>query len=188
MYTAARNGLGAAFLVGLTVLTWLYSRPQAPVDAPRQGAGNGDPSYYLSNATLFGTDVAGKIYYRLRAARVERPADGGDLQFRDLTVEYDPDTEVHWRLSAAAGTAADAHSLLYLSDGVRLESSDGQQPDTTVIEADTLTLDTAASTVTTPDEVRLAHGRTRFEATGLTADLASDRIDLHSNVSARLVP
>jgi LPS export ABC transporter protein LptC len=180
--------LGAVLLAGLAFVTWMVSRPTPMTERDVVAGSEVTAGYYLRNATLFGTDSEGRVYYRLRAATVERQSDGGPLRFSDLTVEYDPSFDVHWRLSAAAGRTGATRDTLLLSDGVRLESAATDSTAGTTIDAETLTLDAAGSTATTSDRVALAHGRTRFEATGLTADLSSDRIDLHADVSARLVP
>lgn len=188
MLIAVRNVLGAALLVGLAALTWTLGRPSLPDEREARPTSDAASGYYLRNATLFGTDAEGRIYYRLRAAGVEQQADDGALRFSDLTVEYDPQFDVHWQLRAVSGRTGETPDTLLLSDGVRLEIAATETSDAMSIEADSLTLDTAGSRVTTPDRVSLAHGRTRFEATGLTADLALDQIDLHANVSARIVP
>ena len=186
MLQAVRNTVGAGLLIGLAVATWLLGRPTPPEERPSRSQGGDVTHYYLKNATLYGTDSNGQVFYQLRAGRVEQPADGGPLQFSDLTLEYDAETNVHWRLTATAGRTGAERSTLLLSDGVMLESTDTSRVDATTIEAATLTLNTLDSSATTPDRVSLAHGQTRFQATGLTADLQQDRIDLHSDVSANL--
>lgn len=188
MYPAARNVLGTATLVALAVLTWMLGRPVETDDRAAVGTGTADSGYYLKNATLFGTNAEGRVFYRVSAEQINRPADGGALELRNLSVEYDPDFDVRWQLSAHAGIAGETDGTLLLSEGVRLESANGGTAPATLIEAQSLILDTAASTARTQDRVSLAHGRTLFEATGLTADLAHDRIDLHADVSATLVP
>ncbi len=188
MNSTVRNTLGGLLLVGLAVATWLLGRPSLQ-EGPRPGAaGAGASGYYLREATLFGTDTEGRIRYRLNAARIDRPADGGNLTFEDLRVEYDPAFDVHWRLSAGAGVAGIEPGQLALHGGVRLETRASGAASPTRIETQTLTLNTSASTATTRDRVALENGRTRFEATGMSADLANDRIDLHADVSANILP
>lgn len=187
MYRVARNLLGTAALVALAVLTWVLGRPVEVEDTPAAGGEGVESGYYLKNATLFGTNAEGRVFYRIRAEQINQPADGGALRFANLNVEYDPDFDVHWRLSAPAGVAGENDGTLRLSEGVRLQSANTDTA-ATLIEAQSLILDTAASTAHTEDRVSLVHGRTQFEATGLTADLANDRIDLHADVSATLVP
>ncbi len=188
MFTAIRNVVGVGLLVGLAAVTWLLGRPQ-PGNDPTAGSGEAaDASYYLTNATLFGADAEGRIFYRLTAAEVRQPADGGALELRELKIDYDPSLDIRWQLSAAAGVRAADQNVLRLSDGVRLESTGPDDGPATSIVAASLTLDTRTSTASTEDRIALERGKTRFAATGLTADLVHDRIELHSDVSAHLVP
>jgi len=188
MYQTIRNVTGAAVLILVAVVTWVMSRPPGDGEIVVSESSGDDMSYYLRDATLYGTNAEGRITYRLSAREVNQPADGGALQFGNLEVRYDPEADVAWRLVARTGVGGETPGILELSDGVRLENAAVGRGAPTVIETPTLTLDTEHSTARTEDRVRLAHGRTRFEATGLTADLARDRIDLHADVSALVLP
>lgn len=184
MHSQTRNVIGVSVLVALAAVTWLFSRP-ATEDAARQRvAEDSNPGYYLRNATLFGTDADGRIYYRMIADRIEQSVAGDELLLHGLRVEYEPEFEVNWTLSARKGRAERGDDVLNLSDGVLLTNTAAPEGRATVIETPSLTLDTARSMATTADAVVVSHGRTTFRATGLTADLARDQLELHSNVSA----
>jgi LPS export ABC transporter protein LptC len=186
MYPVARNLIVVALLAGLAAATWILGR-SLQEETPQPRAGN-EPSagYYLKNATLFGTDTNGRVYYRLIANEVRQSDAGDELLFHGLRVEYDPESEIQWRLTAAEGRAARGQEVLNLSNGVELTSTPAPEEQMTTIQTESLELDTTNSMATTQDPVVLSHGRTTFEATGLTADLSRDQLQLHSNVSATL--
>lgn len=188
MYPRPRNLIGFAVLVALAVLTWLFGRP-AVEDAPRQGRGDDtNAAYYLRNATMLGTDVEGRVYYQMVAREIEQSVEGDELLFHGLQIDYQPEFEVNWSLTAAEGRATRGEDVFDLSEGVSLTNNAVREGESTVIETASLTLDTAQSMATTPGDVVLLHGRTTFRGAGLTADLSRDQLTLHSDVVADVAP
>jgi LPS export ABC transporter protein LptC len=66
---------------------------------------------------------------------------------------------------------------------VRLSSTNPDSSSAMVAETEELRLNVEESTASTEQLVAILHGNTRFEATGFEANLKSDYLRLHSNVS-----
>jgi len=186
MYIIVRNVLAITVLLALAAISWIFSRPTANSEPQQSGSTGANSGYYLKNATMLGTNTDGRIYYRLMAEQIEQSSGGDELIFQVVQIQYDANTDTNWQVSAGEARASRELSVLNLSNGVVLTGTTTSEH-ATVLEMNTLTLDTNKSLASTVDSVSLVHGQTRLRATGLRADLSRDYLELISDVSANLV-
>jgi LPS export ABC transporter protein LptC len=170
-------------LLGLAILSWIYARPQTTAPGEDRNPTSIGRAYLLRNAVLLGTDDSGRVYYRVFAETVEKSPVNDDLVLDKVRVEYEADTEVQWRLSANQGRATGERNIIDLMQDVRLSSTNPDSSSAMVAETEELRLNVEESTASTEQLVAILHGNTRFEATGFEANLKSDYLRLHSNVS-----
>jgi LPS export ABC transporter protein LptC len=177
MHAYTRNIAVLVVLLGLALATWLVGRPPVSeeVTATTEAVQLG---YYLKNAVLLGTDADGRIYYRIFAGQVEQSSGAEELLLSKVRVEYEPDSDVNWKFSAERGTAAPDRDYIELQDGVQLTSETEVEGSLTTIETQSLRLNTRESEASTDEHVTLMHGKTRFEAESLRADLTRDYFEL----------
>jgi LPS export ABC transporter protein LptC len=172
-------------LLSLAVVTWIYALPEQDDSEQTRSPTTLSRGYFLRDAVLLGTDSSGHVYYRVFAGSVERSQANNDLVLERVRVEYEPEAEIHWNLSADHGRATSDRQFIHLKDRVRLSSTGPDIRDPTVVETEDLQLDVEKSIASTEALVAIVTGRTRFEAMGLEANLKSDYLRLHSNVSIR---
>jgi LPS export ABC transporter protein LptC len=186
MYVNVRNAVWLSLLVGAAAATWYLSRP-APEEAPRDtGLGASSLGYYLTDAVLLGTDDSGEVFYRIVADRVEEHPRSEQLLLTSIEIEYRDEAEVPWRIRASSASGPLDRDYLDLSGDVRIESLPDSEGQRTLIEADSLRLEPQARIASTDGPVRFLVDDVWINGVGLKAYLKDDRIDLESQVNARI--
>jgi LPS export ABC transporter protein LptC len=183
-----RNALGFMLLVCAAAATWYLSLPPAVAPADREADDTGPLGYYLKGARLLGTNDDGDITYVVIAERAEELPEEAQLELRNVLVEYRPEHEIPWLVSATSARAPKAGSYLDLMGDVQLRSlpADGSEP--TVISTDSLRFAPNEYTAQAGGAVALQVGGQRLEAVGLWAHLKDDSVKLESNVHGQFVP
>ena len=189
MHVNLRNLLTFSVLIIAALASWLWSRDGA-IDTPQSGLGRSVPlGYYLTEATILGTDEDGRALYRIRAGHAEEQPDEERLVLNDVTVDYQPGAEVPWTLKATNGEAPLNESYLDLSGEVELArgpQEGGAGP--TVIRTAQLRLEPGDFVAQTEDPVSVFFGDRRLDAVGMRADLKEDNLQLESNVHGQFRP
>ena len=180
-----RNLLLFGILAGTALVTWVVARVAQEPAAPRIDRGPVAQGYYLLGAVMHGTDEDGRVYYRIKAERVEQEADGENFVLERMRVEYLPDTDVHWDISASRGLADLGRESLRLQEDVRLVYAPDADQEQTVIETNDLQIFTDEFLATTDQSVTMRKGRSEFVATGLELNLKTDFWKLGSDVAIR---
>jgi LPS export ABC transporter protein LptC len=179
-----RSSLGLALLVFVAAATWYLRSPSAPAAgaAPRD---TGPLGYYLRGARLLGSDDSGHITYTVSADTAEELPLEGALELRGVAIEYAPENDVAWGVSAARATAPKAGDHLDLTGSVELRSkpSDGTAP--IVIVTDRLRFTPDQFTAESADPVELRLGDRVLSAVGFKAHLKDDSVELESEVHGR---
>lgn len=178
--TLAGLSLLAAAALGSGAL-WLRAQEDTTttVAAPRLGIG-----YYLRDARLSATGDDGHILYRIDAVDVvQSPADGS-VALRAVSIDYDPATEVPWRLRADRGVMGPGDKMVRLSGNVVAATRDAASPVAT-ISTDYLELDPGTETASTTSKVVIEYAGSIVHATGLRAQLREDRLELLADVRGR---
>lgn len=186
MPTRLRNAVIFVLLAVSAAITWWLRPPGPPEDAITTTA-SAQRGYYMNEAVFAGLDEAGRVVYRLAAARIEGADDSSVLSLSDVEISYAQNLELPWLITAqSARSERDAEVLeLY---GVVIESTSDEPASRTRIEADDIQLDTDQQIARTSGPVRFAIGTNTIEAVGLTADLGGERIRLESGVYGRIAP
>lgn len=186
IYIDTRNALLTALLLVAVAGTWYLGHLGRQMPAPQAGDAVLELGYYLRNAVLLGTNDEGQVVYRISAARVaadgEEADEDGRLALETVTIDYRDDQDVAWQISAGRAAAARDADVLELRGGVRVQSTAARDGPETVIEAEQLSLEPERYLARTPGEVTVNIGAHRLSATGLTADLRDDRLELESRV------
>ena len=183
MATNARNLLLFATLAGAALLTWVLARVTEQPSAPSIDPGPSPQGYYLVGARLSFTNDDGQIYYRVRAERVEQQSEDDSFVLDDISVEYLPETDVHWNITAARGLAPASRDILHLQENVRLAYAPDASQEETVFETDELRLYTDEFLATTDQRITMRRGGSEIIATGLELDLETDFWNLSSDVT-----
>jgi LPS export ABC transporter protein LptC len=180
-----RNLLLFVSLAGAALATWVLARITEQTNASTVDSGPSLQGYYLLGATLLGTDDQGQVDYRIVADRVEQQDDGEALVLTKMSVEYTPDTDVRWKISAARGTARESLDLLELQEEVRLVYLADAGQDETVFETSSLQLAADRFFASSDQPITMRKGRANITATGLELNLETDFWKLESDVAIR---
>jgi LPS export ABC transporter protein LptC len=158
-----------------------------PTAANRAAAADGsvEGGYTARDAELSATGVDGKPRYQLRAASIAQQPGRESVAMQDVTVEFPDSRGQTWVLTAKTGTLSsttrEQPAIVDLEGEVLLKGPMS-------LETTRLRFDTARQRATTDQPVILRSGERRIEARGLTADLATRRLTLESQVHARFTP
>jgi LPS export ABC transporter protein LptC len=159
------------------VLRWQRATPPpAPtVDESARPLG-----YYVKGASLLGTDEQGRVAYRVFATRLDELPDEQLLKIEGAMVDYRPDGETPWTISATTASAPKDRSVIDLVGDVELKSAptDGSEPTTVLTQK--LKFSPDRSTAETDEAVTVYFGDWEFEAARLRADLKDDTLELES--------
>jgi len=177
-------------LVALTVAavgSWYASRtnrpqetPAAVVDAPHRG-------YYLKSARILGTAPDGNLLYEIEADSAEQ-IDNDTVQFTDVNIRYSPGSEVPWIVDADTARLHYDRQRVQLSGHVLARSEGGFGGQDTELRTDYLELDPESFLAETDSRVQIRIGERSLTATGMSAALKEDRVQLKSNVRGKFVP
>jgi len=169
-----RNVLLFACLASAALVTWILGRVTEESTPGRTDSGPAGQGYYLLGATLNGTDSEGRIYYRIFADRVEQSAEGEDFVLDRMRVEYAPDTDVRWDISAGRGQADASRDSLRLQNEVRLVYAADPGQDEMFFETDELNFFATQFFASTDQFVTLYRGDSIVTAERLELDLNTD--------------
>jgi LPS export ABC transporter protein LptC len=180
-----RSSLGLALLVLVAAATWYLRSPSAPAAAGAAPRDSGPLGYYLRGARLLGSDDSGNITYTVSADTAEELPLESALELRGVAIEYAPENDVAWEISAARATAPKAGDHLDLTGSVELRSkpSDGTAPIVIVTDRLRFTPDQFSAESADPVELRL--GDRALSAVGFKAHLKDDSVELESEVHGR---
>lgn len=182
-----RNILTMALLLIVAAASWaLFFRageePQLQQRAAWPGVG-----YYARDARLVGTDEQGLIVYRVAATIIEQMSDDGGVNFREVTVSYDPADGRPWDLRADTGSIPPGRRVISLAGNVVARTRATAVPQA-IIRTDYLEFDTTTEVATTDRDVDIDYAGSAVRATGLRANLGANRLDLLSRVTGTYVP
>jgi LPS export ABC transporter protein LptC len=183
MAAHTRNLVLFLTLAGAALVTWIFARVAEQPDDSRFDSEVSPQGYYLSRATLLGTDDEGRIVYRVVADRVEQQADGEQFVLSDMRVEYMPDINVRWNIRASRGLALENLEVLDLQEDVRLVYLPDAGQDEIFFEADRLLFDAKDFFASTDLPVTMRRGNAVVTGNSLTLDLNTDAWTLGSTDS-----
>lgn len=183
----ARNVISFSLLLVAALGTWYLAQSLAIDEVPvakTQLLRNG---FYLKSARIFGTNDAGQLLYEIEAEYAEQLGEG-QIEFRNVEINYSAETSVPWTLNADKATIADNRELIELSGHVVALSSEGFSGDVTEIRTSYLELEPNIFRARTDERVQIRIGTRSITATGMLALLQTNQLKLNSNVSGKFVP
>lgn len=138
------------------------------------------PGHYLKDAVLTVTHPDGTPRLRLVAEEIrENVADGGYMA-RSVNADYAVPNAAAWTLRSDRADVPPGLATVGFQGNVEVRGADtGRRA---VIRTDVLELDTVRNVVRTPASVEVEFAGQRLTATGLTADLRDERLQLESEV------
>ncbi len=183
----ARGVAGLAILALAAAASWYLSarltRPEAPEDAAQAFSGG----FYLRSARIQGMGDEGNLLYEILAEYAEQTT-SQEIVFKDVQINYSPDTAVPWTLKANKAVVGRTQEQVVLSGDVRVVSTEGFGGEATEIRTPYLELEPEKFRAETDARVQIRVGSRSLTATGMLALLEEDRLQLKSNVSGRFVP
>ena len=174
MAVNTRNLLLFVVLAGGALLTWVLAKVNEEAPPPVVDADRTPPGYYLVDAVMNSTDDEGRVAYRIVAQRVEQEGEGENFVFDRMGVEYMPDTDVLWDITAERGLADASLNVLHLDNGVQLLYAPRAGQDETVFRMSDLQLYADDFLATTDKMVTGRMGGHAFTASGLELDLKNN--------------
>jgi LPS export ABC transporter protein LptC len=167
------------------LLRWQRATPSA---APAVDESVSPLGYYILGAQSFGTDEQGRVAYRVFADRLAELPGEQRLTLDNPRVEYRPEGETAWTMSAATASAPKDRSRFDLVGDVELKNAptDGSKPVTILTQELKFFPDT--SRAETDEVVTFRVGDRELAAIGLNADLKGDTLELESEVHGEFFP
>ena len=183
----ARDIVLLVFLVIAAAGSWYIARTNrtdvaeaVPFEPKHRG-------YYLKSARILGTAPDGSLLYEINADRAEQ-LDANTIEFIDVSLHYSPGSEVPWDLSADTATLYYDQQRVRLRGHVVARSARGFSGKDAELRTDLLDLDPEAYVADTDKRVQIRIGERSLTATGMTASLKDDFLQLKSNVRGTFVP
>lgn len=153
-------------------------------------AANG--GYTATGAEISATDDKGQPRFKLKAGGIAQPRSTQPVQMTDVTVQFPDSRGQAWNLTANSGTLSAAGgakpNVVDFAGDVRLRGQAGANGAALELVTDTLRYDSSKQLATTLDKVTLKSGDRSLQARGMTANLASRRLRLESEVHGRFTP
>ena len=144
------------------------------------------PGYYLKDAILTITQPDGSQRLRLIAEEIHENTTDGSYAAREVRVDYALPATPAWTLRAQRAAVPAGLETVEFSGNVEVRAQDTSR--VAVIRSESLKLDTTTNIVHTVEPVEIEFAGQRLNATGLTADLREERLQLESNVYGRFQP
>jgi LPS export ABC transporter protein LptC len=167
------------FAAALALWLWQTSPPQESTDTTAAATHRpAEPGYVATTADLLDTGADGQPEFRLRAARIEQATPAADVTLSNP--EFQHQGKSNWTLSAQSGLMPPGTRQLRLSGNVLATGALGALP--IRIRTESLGVDLQQQRLDTLADVSIDWGNNRLTATGLHADMKSDRLRLESHI------
>ncbi len=183
---STRDAVVIVVLTLAALASWYLARQNraadtpAPYDVSHRG-------YYLKSARILGTGPDGSLLYEIEAEHAEQ-LDPDRIDFRAVSINYSPQSEVPWTVAADMATIERGGNRVLLRGHVRAVSSEGFSGNDTEIRTQYLELDPEGYLAETNERVQIRIGARSLTATGMLASLQDNTLQLKSNVSGKFVP
>jgi lipopolysaccharide export system protein LptC len=151
-------------------------------DGARLGVG-----YYATDVRLSGTDGDGHVRYLVNALTVVQAPGDGDVALRQVVIDYDSADRAPWNLRADTGTIPPGGKMIRLAGNVVAETR-ATSSNAVTIRTEHLEFDTDTSTAATDREVTIDYAGSSIRGMGMRAELATNQVQLLSDVNGTYVP
>lgn len=185
MYRRILNIVALCALAAIAAATWYWSRPAPPAATLVLPDDDRPPSYYLRDAVIRRMDDEGRVLYRVYAQFAEERPEERALRLDGVRIEYRQTAQVPWLIEAGRAMVYLDEQTLELDGGVELARSVEARGLPAAVQTEQLRLEPQRRVATADGEIRFTFGASTLTATGLTAFLDEDRLELQSNVQGR---
>ena len=182
-----RDLVAALILSALAVGSWYLTRSLTGPEENDETRSAFEEGYYFRDARILGTGADGKLLYRIEAARAQQRG-SNNVAFENVRIAYTPGADVPWTLVADTAVISDGQQMIKLSGNVRAIQSDSDSATATEVRTQYLELEPAAYSARTDRRVQIIMNEQEITATGMTASLQDNRLELISNVSGKFSP
>ncbi len=183
----AREIVLLVFLTLAAAGSWYIARMNRATDTEATEFEPQHRGYYLKSTRILGTAPEGHLLYEIEAEHAEQ-LDAETIRFDDVSVRFAPDNEVPWDLSADLATLHYEQQRVRLEGHVIARSERGFSGQDTELRTEVLDLDPDNFIADTDARVQIRIGERSLTATGMTASLRDDQVQLKSNVRGTFVP
>lgn len=162
---------------------WFFSQQPDNLSSPLSPQHAAVADTFMENFTTRVLDAQGKTRYQLSAAYMAHyPHDDHTEVLAPLLTMYRPDNQ-HWEFKAESGLLENGTDLITLQGQVFMQEHTPAGPDNSIhVVTSDLRIVPARSYAETDAYARIKQGASQMEATGLQADLASNHLQLLSQV------
>jgi len=144
-------------------------------------------AYYLDQAELTGTGPDGELLYQVWTERASQSPSDSSIALERVRMKYSaPGNATPWELKANSGTIPADTSVIALRGNVIAVSKSSR--DNTIIRTQRLNIDPATREATTNRKVIVEFNGRKVNATGMLANLETNRLELLSNVNGKFLP
>lgn len=182
-----RDLIAVLLLTAAAVGSWFLTRSLQGPEQSDDSRSAFQEGYYFREARILGTGADGKLLYRIEAERAQQ-RDGRKVAFENVRIVYTPAAAVPWTLIADTALIADDQNSISLSGNVRAVRSDTGSETATEVRTQYLELQPAKYSAYTDRRVQIIMDAQEISATGMSASLQDNRLELLSNVSGKFSP
>ena len=144
-------------------------------------------AYYLDRAELAGTGPDGELLYQVWTQRAAQSLTDESISLNQVRMKYAAPNTLPWDLKANSGRIPANASIIELRGNVIAVSEDDEDK-VTIIRTQQLDIDPATREATTDRKVVVEFDGRRLNATGMLANLETNRLELLSNVNGKFNP
>ncbi len=179
-----REILISLFLLFAAVLLWQKLSSDEQVDTPTRTSDTELPGYYLQESELVRFNTAGEPLYTIKAERIQENLEDQSLKLSELSIVYGANKLDQWQITADSATLpADRKNILFKGNVLAKQLASSNQAS---FRSNTLDYDIEKELLTTNDRVTARQGAQQISANGMTLNIKSEKVKLHSNVKIRL--
>jgi LPS export ABC transporter protein LptC len=144
-------------------------------------------AYYLDKAELSGTGPDGKLLYEVWTERASQSPSDSSIALDRVRMKYTaPGGATPWELQANSGKIPADTSIIALRGNVIAVSRNDRN--NTIIRTQRLNIDPEMREATTNRKVVVEFNGRKVNATGMLANLETNRLELLSNVNGKFLP
>ena len=181
--------IGCLIIVGTAVALWFLNQRDAPIEVSPPDISSDAPSVSFNDVKMLVNSPDGKPQYRLLASKYQLydNEQRSEFDLPDITLYDNQGNRIYAR--ALQGEAHNHTSVITLTGNVRINQA---KPETgshrLEIITDTLTVFPEKQRATTDSAITATRGSQRFSAQGMSLDLETEVLHLHSNVEGTYEP
>lgn len=179
-----REALICLFLFGVAYWLWQKLDGDEDIIVSEENHAQDVTGYYLNDTELIRYDEQGQALYTINAERIEEDLATQSLKLSKLDIVYNTEDGAPWKITAdVAHLPQDRKQMSFQGNVIAQQATGSNQAS---FRSDSLNYDIEKEILKTSDRVTARQGLQRITATGMTLNLKTERVKLHSNVKIRV--